>query len=209
MGTRTRRKTGPAALPAGLYPLIGREDLARRVAGLGAEIARRVRPAERPVAVVVLQGAFVFAADLIRHLPPALGLEIGFLRCESYGTGTVSQGRVVLLQDLDAAIDLRGRTVLLIDDILDTGLTLRYLIRHLTMRGAGRVRVCVLLRRKGAKQRQGVKADFCGFDIGPDFVVGYGLDHAGRHRNLPDLAAVHLEKPAARSIPAKRKRSAP
>lgn len=204
MRTRAERKAGPASLPAGVYPLIDREALARRVAAMGAEIGRGVQPSERPVAVVVLQGAFVFAADLIRHLSPKLGLEIGFLRCESYGSGTVSQGRVVLLQDLDATIDLRGRTVLLIDDILDTGLTLRYLIRHLKARGAGCVRVCVLLRRKGAKRRQGVKADFCGFDIGPDFVVGYGLDHAGRHRNLPDLAAVHLEKTRAAKPAAKR-----
>jgi len=181
-------------LPEGLRPLIARETLHLRVAELGAEVARGLSPQERPVAVVVLQGAFVFAADLLRNLPAELGIEIGFLRCESYGARTKSSGRVVLLQDLDPGLDLRGRTVLLIDDILDTGLTLRYLVKLLRARGAKRVSICVLLRRRGAKQRHGVRADFAGFDIGPHFVVGYGLDHAGKHRNLPDLAA--LRRPA-------------
>jgi hypoxanthine phosphoribosyltransferase len=191
-----RKKVSGPGLPDSLRVLIPRERLAKQVEVISAKIGRQLSPHERPVAVVVLQGAFVFAADLLRQLPARLGLEIGFLRCDSYGSGTRSKGRVVLLQDLDPALDLRGRTILLIDDILDTGLTLRYLVKHLKARGAGRVRICVLLRRRGAKRRQGIRADFCGFDIGPEFVVGYGLDHAGRHRNLPDLAAL---PPARRS----------
>ncbi|MBE7463523.1 MAG: hypoxanthine phosphoribosyltransferase [Planctomycetes bacterium] len=180
--TRTSRP------PSGYALVYGREDIQARVAELGARIAARLKARERPVAVVVLQGGFIFAADLLRRLPPDLGLEIAFLRCESYGTDTRSRGRVVLLQDLDATLDLRGRTVLLIDDILDTGLTLRYLVAHLKQRGAARVKTCVLLQRRARKGS--MRADFVGFEAGNEFFVGYGMDHAGKHRNVPDLWAL-------------------
>jgi len=178
--------------PARLKRVISREQIARRIRELGREIGRSLSPDERPVAVVVLQGAFVFAADLLRRIPPEAGLEIAFLRCDSYGAGTKSKGQVVLMQDLDARLDLHGRTVLLIDDILDTGLTMRHLVEHLKSRGAERIRVCVLLRRKRQKRAPvpKVSAEFVGFDVGPGFLVGYGLDHAGRYRNLPDLAVL-------------------
>ncbi|MCZ7647180.1 MAG: phosphoribosyltransferase family protein [Planctomycetota bacterium] len=180
--------------PAGYAPVLARETLQARVAELGAELARALKPRERPVAVVVLQGAFVFAADLLRHVPHSTGLEVAFLRCESYGAATRSRGRVLLLQDLDQALDLHGRTVVLVDDILDSGLTLKYLVRHLKARGAARVKVCVLLKRKAGGARA-VRADYVGFEIGPEFVAGYGMDHAGKFRHVPDLWAV---KPARR-----------
>lgn len=175
-----------------LKTVIPASRIQRRVRALGRTIGRSISAVERPVAVVVLQGAFVFAADLLRHVPTERGLEIAFLRCDSYGAGTRSKGRVVLLQDLDADLDLRGRTVLLIDDILDSGLTLGFLVAHLKKRGAGRVRVCVLLRRRHrrGRARPSIQADFAGFHVGDGFFVGYGLDHAGRHRNLPDLAVL-------------------
>jgi hypoxanthine phosphoribosyltransferase len=146
-----------------LKKVISSQKIARRVRALGREIGQSLSPDERPLAVVVLQGAFVFAAD-----------------------------RVMLLQDLDSELDLRGRTILLIDDILDSGLTLGFLVAHLKARGAERIRVCVLLRRKQRKRSPApaVDADFAGFLVGDGFFVGYGLDHAGRHRNLPDLAVL-------------------
>jgi len=176
-------------------------EIRSRLERLAREIASKVKPSERPIAIVVLQGAFIFAADLLRKLPPAFGIEIAFLRCQSYGSGTRSSGRVLLLQDIDPEIDLRGRTVLLLDDILDTGLTMNFLVSHLKRRGAERVRVCVLLHRRrvarpaksGARKKR-LKPEFAAFTIGPDFVVGYGLDYAGKYRHLPMLAAVKLPR---------------
>jgi hypoxanthine phosphoribosyltransferase len=176
--------------PPRLRLVIPLARIARRVAELGAEVARALSPRERPVAVVVLQGAFVFAADLLRQLPARLRLEIAFLRCESYGPETRSKGRVMLLQDLDPSPDLHGRTVLLVDDILDTGLTLHFLARRLRARGAARVRICVLLRRRMGIRYRSVKPEFVGFDVGPEFLVGYGLDYVGGYRHLPDLMAL-------------------
>jgi hypoxanthine phosphoribosyltransferase len=187
---RTRSQSARQDRAPRLRLVIPRVRIARRVAELGAEIARALSPRERPVAVVVLQGAFVFAADLLRHLPAALGLEIAFLRCESYGAQTRSKGRVMLLQDLDSSLDLRGRTVLLVDDILDTGLTLHFLARRLRSRGAARIRICALLRRRGGIRYRSVKPEFVGFEVGPEFFVGYGLDLAGKYRHLPDLMAL-------------------
>ena len=189
MRTRSRRAKQDRAPPR-LRLVIPHARIARRVKELGAEIARALSPRERPVAVVVLQGAFVFAADLLRRLPVRLGLEIAFLRCESYGAETHSKGRVMLLQDLDPSLDLHGRTVLLVDDILDTGRTLHFLARRLRARGAARVRICVLLRRRMGPRYRSVKPEFAGFDVGPEFLVGYGLDYADRYRRLPNLMAL-------------------
>ena len=182
--------TSTPPLPRGLHEVIPAQQIARRVEEMGKEIGRSLKASERPVAVVVLQGGFIFAADLVRHLPASLGLEIGFLRCESYGSGTRSRGKIVMLQDLDPGVDLRGRTVLLIDDILDTGLTIKHLVAHLKRRGAKKVRVCVLVQRKSNQPPAGVTNPFVGFKAGREFFVGYGMDHAGRHRNLPSLAAL-------------------
>ena len=180
-----RRATG---LPPGLKPLLRREQIARRLPGLAREVHAELGNAERCVAVVVLQGAFVFAADLLRHFPPGFPTEVAFLRCESYGPQRRStSGRVLLLQDIEPELDLRGCTVLLLDDILDTGVTMRFLMAHLQRRGAARVCPCVLLRRRTAANR---RCGFAGFDIGKEFVVGYGLDLDGRYRHLPDLAAL-------------------
>jgi len=179
----------PPALPKGLKLVVARDQIARRLETLACEVHASILPRERPIAVVVLQGAFIFAADLLRRFPCNYKLDVAFLRCQSYGSGTRSSGRVLLLQDIDPDIDLHGRTVLLIDDILDSGLTLRFLAAHLRRRGAARVRLCVLLERKHRPAGR-IKADYAGFSIGPEFIVGYGLDHNGRYRHLPDLAAL-------------------
>jgi hypoxanthine phosphoribosyltransferase len=177
-------------LPRGLKPLISRTRIARRLPGLAREVHAAIRDEKRPIAIVVLQGAFIFAADLLRRLSPGFKIDIAFLRCESYGAGTRSSGRVLLLQDIDQSVNLGGRTVLLVDDILDSGLTLRFLAGHLRQRGAGRIRTCVLLKRKQPRGTPRIRPDFCGFSVGPDFVVGYGLDYNGRYRHLPYLAAL-------------------
>lgn len=171
-----------------MKPLIDARRIAKRVGKIAQKIARSVPAEERPIAVVVLQGSFIFAADVLRRLPSGYPIDVAFVRCQSYGSGTVSSGRVMLLHDIDLDMDLRGRTVILIDDILDTGLTLEYLTAHLQRRGAARVVLCVLLARKKGKAR--IAADFTGFRIGGQFVVGYGLDFDGKYRQLPYIAVL-------------------
>ena len=180
-----RRKT---LLPRGLKLLISRDRIAQRMPELAAKVHAALKDCDRPVAVVVLQGAFVFAADLLRHLPPRFALEVAFMRCQSYGARTRSTGRVLLLQDLDPDVNLSGRTVLLVDDILDTGLTVKFLMEHLRARGAARVIPCVLVRRAKSAARL-ARHVLAGFSVGREFVVGYGLDLNGIYRHLPDLTA--------------------
>jgi hypoxanthine phosphoribosyltransferase len=195
------------SLPEELTPLYSPGQISIRLDELAGDIARNVPANERPIAIVVLQGAFVFAADLLRRLPPRYPIDVAFLRCESYGTAAHSSGRVLLLQDLDATIDLKGRTVLLIDDILDTGLTMRFLVEHLKQRGATAVRICVLMHRKRLRKaalngaaRKRLKPDYFAFNIGQEFIVGYGLDHNGKYRHLASLAALKLPSPQRRKI---------
>lgn len=177
------------SVPRGLRPLLGREQIARRMPDLAREVHAALRNSRRPLAVVVLQGAFIFAADLLRHFPAAFRIEVAFMRCQSYRARRRSSGRVLLLQDLGPDVNLRGRTVLLLDDILDTGLTMDFLIERLRARGAARVIPCVLLRRTGARLGQDAPG-FAGFQVGKGFAVGYGLDLDGCYRHWPDLAAL-------------------
>ena len=173
-----------------LRVLIHSEDIAARLRSLAVEVRASIGADERPIAVIVLQGGFIFGADLLREFPPEFNLDIAFLRCQSYGAATVSSGKVILLNDIDPDIDLHGRTVLLIDDILDTGRTLKFLADHLIRRGAAKVRLCVLLKREPNENVAAIAADFSGFTIGSEYVVGYGLDYAGKYRHLPYLAAL-------------------
>ncbi|MEI6236754.1 MAG: phosphoribosyltransferase family protein [Planctomycetota bacterium] len=177
--------------PSLFTPLLDRATISQRMKPLADEICAAIAADENPLAVVVLQGGFIFAADLLRELPADFPIGVAFVRCQSYGNETVSSGKVMLLNDIDADIDLHGRTVLLIDDILDTGHTLRFLADHFLRRGAAKVRLCVLLKRSANDGLAAINADFAGFSIGQEFVVGYGLDHAGRYRHLPDLVALN------------------
>lgn len=194
MSSRAGNKQRPARKKAPVIkPLISRVRIQRRLGQMAREICRTVPSRERPLAVIVLQGAFIFGADLLRRFPADYPLDVAFLRCQSYGSQTYSSGHVLLMQDIEPSVDLRGRTVLLIDDILDSGLTTRFLINHLKQRGAGRVRLCVLLHRQRGQRGAGDDRpvpDFAGFPVGPQFIVGYGLDFDGRYRHLPDLAAL-------------------
>jgi hypoxanthine phosphoribosyltransferase len=164
--------------------LVGREELAKRVAELGRAITRDYAGVN-PVLVGVLQGALPFVADLMRELP--IDLTVDFVRAASYGAGTDSSGTVRLLADL--TVDITDRHVLLVDDIVDTGLTLAVLKRTLEARRPRSVRTCVLLDKRSRRQAE-VTVDYVGFPIPDVFVVGYGLDYDGLYRNLPHVAAL-------------------
>jgi hypoxanthine phosphoribosyltransferase len=159
--------------------LISAEALHERIAILGSEITRDYAQGNL-VVVCALKGGFVFAADLIRAI--TLPLQVEFLRGESYGDGTVSSGVVRVTQEPDVL--LAGRDVLLIEDIIDTGHTAFQLLEVLRAHKPASLKVCALLH-KPARQVVSIPLDYLGFTIEDEFVVGYGLDHAGLHRNLP------------------------
>ena len=162
-----------------IEPLITADEVARRVRELGAAIAQEY--ADRPLTLVgVLRGATLFLADLARAID--LPLVIDFVTMASYGQGTESSGAVRVVQP--AMTDLRGRDVLIVEDIVDTGLTLVALIEYLRGFQPRTVRVCTFLS-KPARRRVAASLDFVGFEIPDRFVVGYGLDYAERYRNLP------------------------
>lgn len=192
----TRGEEGSAVNEAAVPPvgelervLIDEETLQRRIAELGEEIARAYA-GKRPVLVGVLTGAFVFMADLIRHLP--IDLDIDFMAVSSYGQATVTSGVVRIIKDLDRPIE--GRDVILVEDIVDSGLTLQYLLDVLQRRNPQSLRVVVLLRKQKPDAIP-VPVDWVGFDIPDEFVVGYGLDAAGRYRNLPFVAVYRTKRP--------------
>jgi hypoxanthine phosphoribosyltransferase len=165
-----------------LRTLIPAERIAARVAALGKEIAAGVPDGELLV-VGVLRGAFIFMADLVRALPRSHTCD--FLSVRSYGDATETSGVVEITHDL--GLPIAGKHVLLVEDIVDTGLTLKYLLELLAARHPASLRVCALLS-KPARRRAEVTIDFLGFEVPDVFVVGYGLDAAQRHRHLPHIA---------------------
>lgn len=170
-----------------LTTLYAPDVLAARVRELAKSI-RASHPGGRLVVVVVLRGAFVFAADLVRALWP-LDLVVDFVALASY-EGTETTGRVQLVTDLRE--DVAGAHVLVVEDICDTGLTLSFLVESLRARGPASVRTCVMLD-KPSRRKVAFRTDFTGFTIPDRFVVGYGLDLDGAYRNLPEIAEVHTE----------------
>jgi hypoxanthine phosphoribosyltransferase len=161
--------------------VVSEVDLKRRVEELGEQIAADY--ADRPPLLVgVLKGAFVFMSDLARAI--RLPVEVDVMAVASYGTGTSTSGVVRIVKDLDT--DLTGRHVLVVEDIVDSGLTLSYLRRNLLARQPASLEVCALLVKEG-QQRTDLALRYVGFTIPADFVVGYGLDVAERFRNLRDL----------------------
>ena len=168
--------------------LISQERIANRVRELARQITADHQPAGEVTIVPVLTGAMIFCADLIRHIP--IAMRIGLLAVSSYpGRSVRSQGTQVLGQQLG---DLTGRHVLLVDDILDSGGTLRLVQGLLREHGAATVRSCVLLRKDRPAARD-VKAEYVGFEIPDEFVVGYGLDFNNYYRNLPDIVTLKAE----------------
>jgi hypoxanthine phosphoribosyltransferase len=165
--------------------IISPSVIAGRVAALGREIDARLPPG--PLTVVgVLRGAFMFMADLVRAIPRDLTCD--FLGVRSYGDATVSSGVVEITSDLGAPI--AGRQVLLVEDIADTGLTLRYLHGLLAARGPAAVSTCVLLAKPTYPTANAPKIDFVGFEAPDAYVVGYGLDAGQLYRNLPGICVI-------------------
>ena len=164
------------------------EVIAQRIDALAEDIA--ALGLERLLAVPVLTGSFVFAADLLRGLHAAgLAPEVDFLSLSSYREGTRSLGQVEIIRDLQ--LEVAGRNVLLIDDILDTGRTLAFAKDLIVARGATRVVSCVLLEKK-VRRAVAIEADLVAFECSPVFVVGYGMDLAGRYRELPFVGKVTM-----------------
>lgn len=164
--------------------VVGEAELRARVAELGRAIARDYA-GKQPVLVGVLQGAFMFMADLVRAIP--IDLTTDFIGLSSYESGTTSSGQVRLVSDL--SIPIAGRHVLIVEDIVDTGLTLEYLRRNLEARSPRSVRVCTLVDKRSRRQVE-TALDYVGFALPDVYVVGYGFDFGGLYRNLPYVAAL-------------------
>jgi len=164
--------------------LVQPDDLSRRVRELGAQISADYEGRDL-LLVGVLKGAVFFLSDLMRHID--VPCEVDFMAVASYGSTTESSGVVRILKDLDVALE--GRHVLIVEDIIDSGLTLQYLLRSLGARDPASIEVCALLT-KPERRKVEITPRYVGFEIANRFVVGYGLDHAERYRNLPYVAAL-------------------
>ncbi len=163
--------------------LLSGPEIQRRVSELAADI-RRDHPTDLHL-ICVLKGAFIFLSDLVRALEGAVTID--FMALSSYGKGTSSSGEVRLLKDLDTGIE--GRHVVIVEDIVDSGVTLTYLQDILRARGPKTLRTACLLS-KPSRRRVDVRVEYIGFEIEDRFVVGYGLDHAEQHRNLPFIGVI-------------------
>jgi hypoxanthine phosphoribosyltransferase len=164
--------------------LLSGEQIQARVAELGARLAADYAGRD-PVLVSVLKGSIVFLADLVRRME--IPLSIDLMEVSSYGASTESSGQVRILKDLSMAID--GRDVIVVEDIIDTGLTLNYLLRYLHDKGPASIRICCLLD-KPARRLADITIDYRGFTIPDRFVIGYGLDYDERYRNLPYIGVL-------------------
>jgi hypoxanthine phosphoribosyltransferase len=167
-----------------LEPLFSAEQIQTRIAELGVEIARDYA-GKNPLLIGVLKGACLFLSDLMRATDLRLGVE--FIAISSYGAAMRSSGEVRIVKDLDVAIE--GRDIIVVEDIVDTGLTLSYLLANLRSRGAATVKLVALLDKFERRERD-VEINYLGFKIPDAFVVGYGLDFAERYRNLPYIAVL-------------------
>jgi hypoxanthine phosphoribosyltransferase len=169
---------------ASIRTLISAEEIDEALQRMGREITRDY--GGEPVLVVgVLKGAFMVMADLARAIDAPV--EFDFMAVSSYGASTQTSGVVRILKDLDEEIE--GRHVLIVEDIIDSGLTLNYLLKSLRVRRPKSLEIAALLVKEGI-QRVDIDVRYVGFEIGPEFVVGYGLDYAGRYRNLPYIGVL-------------------
>jgi hypoxanthine phosphoribosyltransferase len=169
--------------------LLDAAAIRKRVHELGDQITRDYR-GKTPHLIAILKGACIFHADLVRAID--LSLSMDFVAVGSYGEATRTSGEVRLLKDLDESVE--GRDVLLVEDVLDTGLTLHYILRNLESRGPRSLKVVTLLNKPSRRQVD-VPVDYIGFEIPDHFVVGYGLDCNQRYRNLPDIRILNAEAP--------------
>jgi hypoxanthine phosphoribosyltransferase len=167
--------------------LISSSGIQEKLREMGETITQDYR-GERPLLIGVLRGAVIVLGDLMRNID--LPCEIDFMDISSYGTGTSSSGVVRILKDLEE--DITGRHVLIVEDIVDTGLTLSYLLRSLQARKPASLEICALLT-KPSRRRVELDIKYLGFEVPDEFVVGYGLDFAGAYRNLPDICVLKPE----------------
>lgn len=167
--------------------LYSKQQLAQRVAQLGEQITRDYQGKDL-LLVGILKGAVIFFADLMRNID--LPLNIDFMALTSYGASSTTSGVVQILKDLDKPC--KDKHVLVVEDIVDTGLTLKYLTETLKLREPASVRICCLLD-KPSRRKADIKADYVGFEVPDVFVIGYGLDYAEKYRNLPEVCAPKRE----------------
>jgi hypoxanthine phosphoribosyltransferase len=167
--------------------LLTEEEIQKKVKELGSVLSEEYRD-RFPLAIGVLKGALPFMADLLKRMD--IHLEMDFMDVSSYGNSTVSSGEVKILKDLDTSVE--GRDILIIEDIIDSGLTLSYLVDLFHYRKAKSIKIVTLLD-KPAGRKSDLKADYIGFEVPDEFVVGYGLDYAERYRNLPYIGILKPE----------------
>ncbi len=167
--------------------LISEEEIQKKVKELGATLTEEYS-GKFPLAIGVLKGVMPFMADLLKHIDTYL--EMDFMDVSSYGSSTVSSGEVKIIKDLDTSVE--GRDILIIEDIIDSGLTLSYLVELFRYRKAKSIKIVTLLDKPSGRKAD-IKADYVGFEVPDAFVVGYGLDYAERYRNLPYIGVL---KPA-------------
>ncbi|MGF9908007.1 hypoxanthine phosphoribosyltransferase [Brevibacillus porteri] len=167
--------------------LLSEEDIAVKVRELGKTLAAEYKD-KNPLVICVLKGAVVFMADLIRHMD--IPCEMDFMAVSSYGSGTESSGMVKILKDLDTSV--QNRHVLVVEDIMDSGLTLSRLVELLRHREAASVKVVTLLN-KPERRKVDISPDYKGYDVPDEFVVGYGLDYSEHYRNLPYIGVLKPE----------------
>ncbi len=168
--------------------LLSEEQIRKRVTELGARISEDYAD-DPPILVNVLKGGVVFMADLIRAT--TIPVEIDFMEVSSYGNGTETSGVVRILEDL--SLSITDRHVLIVEDIVDTGLTLHYIIQNLETRQPRSIKICTLLDRRGRREVD-LNLDYVGFVVPDKFVIGYGLDLAQKYRNLPHIAVLEDEE---------------
>ena len=166
---------------------ISEQTIRQQVRKIAHEITREYNNRE-PVLIGVLNGVFVFFADLVREL--SIPMEIDFVRLASYGSTHVSSGNITLTKDFELSI--KGRPVIIVEDIIDTGLTASYLIKHIWEEGPESVRVCTLINKLERRERE-IKIDYWGFTIKEGFVVGYGLDYNEQFRYLPYILSLEIK----------------
>ena len=167
--------------------LLTREQISNRIVEMGAEITEKYKD-KNPIFVGVLKGCFVFLADLMRNVDILCTMD--FMAVSSYGSGTITTGAVKINKDLSQ--DVEGRHVIIVEDILDSGMTLSYLVKYLSGRNPASITLVTLLD-KPARRKADIKADYVGFEVEDAFVVGYGLDYDEKYRNLPYIGILKPE----------------
>lgn len=167
--------------------LVSREEIQQAVARIGAEITKDYEGKELFV-IGVLKGGFMFMADLVREIN--LPLQLDFIAVSSYGSSTKTSGVVRMIKDIDKPLD--GKHLLIVEDIIDSGVTLKYLKEMFATRGPLSIKVCTIFD-KPSRRKVEMKGDYVGIEIPDEFVIGYGLDYDGKYRNLPDLCVLRRD----------------